>query len=409
MLRAFAAIGITSTVLVLLGAVGVGNPQESLVSSQIDTSAELRTILTDETGTGAACFATTPTFTTSIIVNGPVVHTASTIAADDATPSVAGAQYFVTSANTGATAITDLDDPVVGATYVLCGGSNTNSSTIADSGNFNLNSAITLSVDVCVVLKVQADNDYVELGRNSISLGGTATANIDMSTFIISFGTDPADAGDIRLENNTGFCTEADPAGTDVCWAVNAAEYLENTGGAGIDLNGGDLIGDTDGNTLIDMAGDEMQLEAGGTMVVSVTPTQFQVTQTAVLEGGYVPQTQEDVTGNETLGTNDCGRATFVTAGIDGNTITLPALGASFRSCELTIVYTGASGGALVDISPNSADSIRGTCEGVVFSGTDDADIGLVKATSIRNDYIRLMASDTDWAVVGCEGIWANN
>lgn len=65
MLRVFAAIGITSTVLILLGVTGVGNPTETFSSVQIDTSAELRAILTDETGTGAACFATAPTFTTS--------------------------------------------------------------------------------------------------------------------------------------------------------------------------------------------------------------------------------------------------------------------------------------------------------------------------------------------------------
>lgn len=35
-------------------------------STEIDTSAELLALLTDETGTGAACFATAPTFTTSV-------------------------------------------------------------------------------------------------------------------------------------------------------------------------------------------------------------------------------------------------------------------------------------------------------------------------------------------------------
>lgn len=85
-----------------------------------------------------------------------------TIAADDTTPSVASGLTFVTSANTGATAITDLDDPTVGQVVRICGGSDTNSSTIADSGNFNIAGAFTASLDDCITLCVQADNDYVE-------------------------------------------------------------------------------------------------------------------------------------------------------------------------------------------------------------------------------------------------------
>jgi hypothetical protein len=147
------------------------------------------------------------------------------------TPDVSGGSYFVTSANTGATAITDLDNPVVGATYVICGGSDTNSSTIGDSGNFNLSSAFTASLDSCIALKCQADNDYVELSRNS---GGgwtsTATSALDMATYAINFGTDPADTGDVNLENNTSICTEASPAGTDACMKIDSEEDLAFSG-----------------------------------------------------------------------------------------------------------------------------------------------------------------------------------
>jgi hypothetical protein len=88
-----------------------------------------------------------------------------TIAADDTTPDVSANNLFVTSANTGATAITDLDNPVAGQQVTICGGSDTNSSTIGDSGNFNLTGAFTASADDCITLLVQADNDYVELYR----------------------------------------------------------------------------------------------------------------------------------------------------------------------------------------------------------------------------------------------------
>lgn len=100
-----------------------------------------------------------------ILVAGGIVEVNETIVADDTTPDVSGASRFVTSANTGATAITDLDNPIVGQVVTICGGSNTNSSTIADSGNFNLSAGMTLSLDDCITLHVQADNDYVELSR----------------------------------------------------------------------------------------------------------------------------------------------------------------------------------------------------------------------------------------------------
>lgn len=90
-----------------------------------------------------------------------------TIAADDVTPDISGGNAFVTSANTGATAITDLDNPSVGQIVVIIGGSDTNSSTIADSGNFALSAAFTAQADNVLVLYVQADNDYVEIARST--------------------------------------------------------------------------------------------------------------------------------------------------------------------------------------------------------------------------------------------------
>ena len=93
------------------------------------------------------------------------IKTSNTIAADDTTPSVSAGSVFTTSANIGATAITDLDDPTVGQIVYLIGGSDTNSSTIADSGNFNLSASFTASLDDVLIIYVQADNDYIEIGR----------------------------------------------------------------------------------------------------------------------------------------------------------------------------------------------------------------------------------------------------
>jgi hypothetical protein len=81
------------------------------------------------------------------------------------------------------------------------------------------------------------------------------------------------------------------------------------------------------------------------------------------------------VTGTDTLVKGDCSRLTIVTAGIDTQTITLPEA-STVLGCELTISYTGADAGALVDITPldSDADGIEGGCtlaaSVVTFSGT---------------------------------------
>jgi len=102
---------------------------------------------------------------TSAKYKGAITAGQTVFAADDATPDVSVGTQFITSANTAATEITDLDNPVVGSTITILGGSNTNSSTIADGGNFSLTAAMTLSLGSFITLFVRADDDYVELSR----------------------------------------------------------------------------------------------------------------------------------------------------------------------------------------------------------------------------------------------------
>jgi len=99
-------------------------------------------------------------------VGGALIQKVITIADDDTTPDVSGGNIFITSGNTGATAITDLDNPTVGQTVIIVGVGGATASTIADSGNFNLSAAWTANLDDMLVLYVQADNDYVEVGRS---------------------------------------------------------------------------------------------------------------------------------------------------------------------------------------------------------------------------------------------------
>lgn len=89
----------------------------------------------------------------------------SVILADEDTPDVADGVSFVTSANTGATEITDLLNAVVGSTIMISGGSNTNPSTINDGGNFSLTATMTLNTGSYIVLFVRGAHDFVELSR----------------------------------------------------------------------------------------------------------------------------------------------------------------------------------------------------------------------------------------------------
>lgn len=87
------------------------------------------------------------------------------ILADETVPDVEDGSFFVTSANTAATAITDLDNASVGSTIILAGGSSTNASTIANTGNFSLTAAMTLTTGAYIQLYVRGAHDFVELSR----------------------------------------------------------------------------------------------------------------------------------------------------------------------------------------------------------------------------------------------------
>jgi hypothetical protein len=88
------------------------------------------------------------------------------IAADDATPTVKDGVKFITSINTVATAITALDDAIVGVVYTLMGGSDVNATTIANAGNFSLTAAMTLGSGKFITLqKSEQDGKLYEITR----------------------------------------------------------------------------------------------------------------------------------------------------------------------------------------------------------------------------------------------------
>ena len=168
----------------------------------------------------------------------------------------------------------------------------------------------------------------------------------------------------------------------------------------------GDLVAEDaiEANGALDVAG---AATLSGAITASSTVA---VTGLTTTTGGHLKPTLA-ITDTATLTSADCGQMVTVSAGIDTKTITLPA---ALDGCTYEIMYIGADGGALVDISPNASDGIHGSCtlaaSVLEFSGTDDADIGLTKATANTGDTITL-ASDgaVGWYVTACAGIWANN
>ena len=92
--------------------------------------------------------------------------------ADDATPSVANHTSLVSVANTQATAITNIDDAVVGVPVKLKCGSAAHAVTIAKSGNFStLTAAWEPEVgDVLTVIK-RSDGKFIEISRETSTSG----------------------------------------------------------------------------------------------------------------------------------------------------------------------------------------------------------------------------------------------
>jgi len=103
----------------------------------------------------------------SAIYKGHFDPAGSVFAPDATTPSVADGVSFVTSPNTQATEITDLQNAVVGSTLILSGGSAVNPTTIQDGGFFSLAGGVTMTLDVGMFIRlfVRGAHDFVELAR----------------------------------------------------------------------------------------------------------------------------------------------------------------------------------------------------------------------------------------------------
>jgi hypothetical protein len=116
----------------------------------------------------------------------------------------------------------------------------------------------------------------------------------------------------------------------------------------------------------------------------------------------------ETITAAKTLDAEDSGKVFLV--GTDALTITLPA---TKSGLDYTFVNSGADGGVLITISPNSSDALHGTitlaASVVELSGTDDKDLLNTKTTANTGDMVRIVGDgNAGWYVVGSTGIWAS-
>ena len=86
------------------------------------------------------------------------------LAADATTADASEGNVFVTSANTQATALTDIENALAGEKYTIEGGSSTNATTVANGGKFFLTGAMTLNEGTFLTVEFNGTK-FVEFAR----------------------------------------------------------------------------------------------------------------------------------------------------------------------------------------------------------------------------------------------------
>lgn len=109
--------------------------------------------------------------------------------ADDTTPSVKYHNVVKTGANTGATAITNLDDAVDGEYYYVYGNSEGTAATIASGTNFDLASSITLDGSMMLKLYKRPGGKFAEVERIEITQADAIILDADATKADASLGT----------------------------------------------------------------------------------------------------------------------------------------------------------------------------------------------------------------------------
>lgn len=129
------------------------------------TAAGATTITGALTVTGAQTFTGASTHSAATTFSSATVFTPITLAASATTLNAALGNVFFTQANGGATALATINNPTAGQVIRIIGGSATNATTIADSGNFKLTAAMTLGLNDSITLLIYDATTWVELSR----------------------------------------------------------------------------------------------------------------------------------------------------------------------------------------------------------------------------------------------------
>jgi hypothetical protein len=246
----------------------------------------------------------------------------------------------------------------------------------------------------------QADVGVLVYAQDDLTIDETAGANEPLAGLLVEYVG--ASSGWVHVstiyQNRIALSTDATTMTGDLTLAAGASSLRFSAGDETI------YVEDNDATSLVLESDD-------GTNILTVSTAD--AVEHVLFEQG-VGHSAVSITGATTLDSSNCGKPHFVTAGIDTAAITLPALSAVPAGCVLKFFYVGADAGALLDISPNASDGIEGGCtlaaSVVYFSGTDDADVGLTKATILTGDTITLTSGNADdWYASDIQGICANN
>lgn len=145
--------------------------------------------------------------------------------ADDVTPSVSVHTSLISVANAAATAITNIDNAVVGQEVRLKCGNATNAITIAAAGNFSLlTAAWTPAVGDILVLRKRSDGKFIEISRI------TATTNI--SRFVADDATPSVTGGDTFMVASSAAdlaITNLDDAIVDKVYTIHGFTHANDT------------------------------------------------------------------------------------------------------------------------------------------------------------------------------------
>lgn len=283
-------------------------------------------------------------------------------------------------------------------------------STIAVAGASTLTGNVTMAGTLAVT------------GATTLTGGGTLGAALSCGDFNLT------NVGDISLDtissdgSTIGVTADTLTSGGTDDYGLAITQTLNDTGAAG----GSDVYrGLKVAVTTTDITGwDEaylLDLLDGSTSRLKVSTAGVTTLGGDLAMGGNNIGGQltgfEDLTGDDTMTTTDCGRT--VTTNDASRVITLPAVAAGNIGCRITFVMTGADDVGLISLSPNASDGIFGMCCGVndaattacvALSGADNKDLQATAAEINKGDNVTLISDgSTGWYAVGCVGAgWAS-